>query len=202
VYAADGGTSAACPVVAGVVAAVRSKRPYDPSNAAASPATIRTLLTSTAEDLGASGYDFQHGFGVVNGCALQLRFAPPPTINLCERYPFLCGIHGWPPGIPFPRPPFPVPPLPLPRAPIPGLRMQAGQEASSSTHWSGESGAAEPSREGAEDSQTEAPDLVELSYLIGYAQGQQAGAGAQPGPRPQAVAGDVQHSKPCGCADT
>jgi subtilisin family serine protease len=47
-YAADEGTSAACPVVAGVVAAVRSKRPYNPTLPATAPAAIRTLITSTA----------------------------------------------------------------------------------------------------------------------------------------------------------
>ena len=37
---------------------------------------IRTLLTSTAEDLGPAGYDLLHGFGVVNGPALVGRLCP------------------------------------------------------------------------------------------------------------------------------
>lgn len=91
VYPADGGTSAATPVVAGVVAAVRSKRPYDPGNAATHPAAIRSLITSTAQDIGAAGYDFLHGHGVVDGCALYRRFRPSlPPIDICRRYPWIC----------------------------------------------------------------------------------------------------------------
>jgi hypothetical protein len=72
VYAADGGTSAATPVVAGVVAALRSKFPYYASNPRRSPAAIRNLLTRTAEDRGAIGFDFDHGWGIVNGRRLAL----------------------------------------------------------------------------------------------------------------------------------
>ena len=70
VFESDGGTSAACPIVAGVVAAVRSKRALTPGDAATSPAAIRELVTSTAADLGATGYDFEHGHGVVSAAAL------------------------------------------------------------------------------------------------------------------------------------
>lgn len=80
VFAADGGTSAATPVVTGVVAAVRNKNPYWPGNPAVSPAAIRALMRTTAEDLGSAGFDFDHGFGVVGGCALYQRYAPPPTV--------------------------------------------------------------------------------------------------------------------------
>ena len=95
VFPSDSGTSAATPVVAGVIAAVRSKRPYHPSNPATHPAAIRSLITSTAEDIGTAGYDFEHGFGVVNGCALLRRFAPLHFFTFCERYPGLC-IGGFP----------------------------------------------------------------------------------------------------------
>jgi hypothetical protein len=93
--AVDGGTSAATPVVAGAVAAVRSKRPYDPTNPATHPAAIRNLIASTAEDLGTAGYDFEHGFGVVNACALRRQFTPPYLIDFCERFPKFC-IRGLP----------------------------------------------------------------------------------------------------------
>ncbi len=86
VYAADGGTSAATPVVSGVVAAVRSKKPFDAANPSTSPAAIRSFLTSTAEDLGGVGYDLQTGFGVVNGCELHRRFVPD---DICKRFPWL-----------------------------------------------------------------------------------------------------------------
>lgn len=107
VYAADGGTSAACPVVSGVVAALRSSRPYNPADTTTSPSAIRNLITSTATDLGASGYDYQHGYGVVNSCNLIPKvtdickrypwICKPPFSNLCKTYPWLC--QGDPPRI-------------------------------------------------------------------------------------------------------
>jgi subtilisin family serine protease len=57
----DGGTSAACPVAAGVVAAVRSKYP----SKRVSPAKLRALIHKTAEDLGGAGYDFDYGWGAI-----------------------------------------------------------------------------------------------------------------------------------------
>jgi hypothetical protein len=109
VYAADGGTSAATPVVAGVVAAVRSKRPYDPGNPSVSAAAIRALMRSTAIDLGTAGFDFDHGFGVVGGCALYQKFRPVVPTDFCRRYPWICAdicrrIPWLCRGIP--RPPF------------------------------------------------------------------------------------------------
>lgn len=67
VYAADGGTSAATPVAAGAVAALRSRFPYVASVPATHPSAIRTLLTHTAEDRGAVGFDFDYGWGIING---------------------------------------------------------------------------------------------------------------------------------------
>ncbi|MDJ0879226.1 MAG: S8 family serine peptidase [Halieaceae bacterium] len=72
VYAADGGTSAACPVVAGVVGALRSRFPYNPADYRTSPAAIRNLLTRTAEDRGNVGFDFDYGWGIINGRRLAL----------------------------------------------------------------------------------------------------------------------------------
>ena len=92
VYTADGGTSAATPVVAGVVAAVRNKRPFEPGNPAASPATLRALMRSTAQDLGTAGFDFDYGFGVVGGCTLYERFRPAIAKDICRRFPQLCDI--------------------------------------------------------------------------------------------------------------
>jgi hypothetical protein len=89
VYAADGGTSAATPVVTGVVAALRTKMPYSPGNPAVSPATIRAFMRSTAEDRGAAGFDFDYGFGVVGGCKIYKRFSKP--IDICKRFPWLCS---------------------------------------------------------------------------------------------------------------
>jgi subtilisin family serine protease len=66
VYPSDGGTSAACPVAAGVVAAVREKCPAS----VLSPAELRTLLFKTATDLGGTGFDHDFGWGAVDGAAL------------------------------------------------------------------------------------------------------------------------------------
>jgi subtilisin family serine protease len=71
VYPADGGTSAACPVAAGVVAAVREKYP----SSVLSPAELRALLRKTALDLGGTGFDHDFGWGVVDGVALTAALA-------------------------------------------------------------------------------------------------------------------------------
>ncbi len=67
VYAADGGTSAACPVAAGVVAAIRTR--HKPSRV--SPGQLRSLIQRTARDRGQSGYDFDYGWGILDGAALK-----------------------------------------------------------------------------------------------------------------------------------
>ena len=71
VYPADGGTSAACPVAAGVVAAVREQYPAS----VLSPAELRALLAKTAEDLGGTGFDHDFGWGVIDGRALVAALA-------------------------------------------------------------------------------------------------------------------------------
>ncbi|MEV0630589.1 S8 family serine peptidase [Nonomuraea wenchangensis] len=59
---ADSGTSAACPVAAGVVAAVRTTRPA----AQLSPEQLRTQLNRTADDRSTVGYDYDYGWGVID----------------------------------------------------------------------------------------------------------------------------------------
>jgi subtilisin family serine protease len=68
---ADSGTSAACPVVAGLVAAVRTRWP----SSLLSPAQLRTLLRRTADDHGGVGFDHDYGYGVVDtaGMLTSLR---------------------------------------------------------------------------------------------------------------------------------
>ena len=64
VYPADSGTSAACPIVAGVVAALRSK----PELRAASPSQVRRALMESARHAPAKpGWDPQVGWGIVDG---------------------------------------------------------------------------------------------------------------------------------------
>lgn len=86
VFEADGGTSAATPVVAGMVAAVRSKRPFDPADPATSPAAIRDLLAATARDIGAAGFDYEHGHGVVDGGRLHDELCEEPRALLQFRH--------------------------------------------------------------------------------------------------------------------
>ncbi|MFI6290356.1 S8 family peptidase [Nonomuraea sp. NPDC050790] len=69
----DSGTSAACPVAAGLVAAVRTRWP----SARLSPAQLRALLRRTAEDRSEVGFDYDYGYGIVDTsgviAALQRR---------------------------------------------------------------------------------------------------------------------------------
>lgn len=70
VYAADGGTSAATPVAAGVIAAFRTRFGYNPGDARTHSASIRNIVRRTAEDRGAIGFDFDYGWGIINGIRL------------------------------------------------------------------------------------------------------------------------------------
>jgi len=62
----DTGTSAATPVAAGTIAALRSKFPYNPSDPATSPASIRNFFCKTALDAGVIGFDFDYGRGIID----------------------------------------------------------------------------------------------------------------------------------------
>lgn len=62
VYPADSGTSAACPVAAGVVAAIRSV--HSPTDL--TPAQLRNIFRRTSDDRGRIGFDYGHGYGVIN----------------------------------------------------------------------------------------------------------------------------------------
>lgn len=67
---ADSGTSAACPVAAGVVAAIRSAQ----SPSVLPPAQLRNLLRRSADDIGLAGFDYDHGFGLIDsGRLLEMR---------------------------------------------------------------------------------------------------------------------------------
>lgn len=80
VYAADGGTSAATPVAAGVVAAIRRLYPAS----VLSPAQLRDLLRTTAEPQGNGRFDYEYGYGVINVRGLlnaleNIQPAPEPV---------------------------------------------------------------------------------------------------------------------------
>jgi subtilisin family serine protease len=57
----DSGTSAACPVVAGTVAALRAIYPYDPTLPNRTPGSVRRFLTSNASGSGAWRQDWGNG---------------------------------------------------------------------------------------------------------------------------------------------
>ena len=58
----DSGTSAATPVAAGVVAAIRRRYPAN----VLSPRQLRNLLRKTAEPQGDGGFDYGYGYGIIN----------------------------------------------------------------------------------------------------------------------------------------
>lgn len=66
VYSADSGTSAACPVAAGVIAAIRTRYGLDK----VSPSQLRNIVRRSAEDLGLIGFDYDHGYGLINPTAI------------------------------------------------------------------------------------------------------------------------------------
>lgn len=76
VYATDSGTSTSAPIVAGLIAALRSKVPT------LSPAELAAVLRRTAKDLGSTGFDHDHGYGLVNVVAaaklLGVKVKKPP----------------------------------------------------------------------------------------------------------------------------
>jgi subtilisin family serine protease len=63
---ADSGTSAACPVAAGVVAAIRTKHP----SSTLTPLQLRSLIAKTATDAGSPGFDFDFGAGILDVASL------------------------------------------------------------------------------------------------------------------------------------
>ncbi len=65
VYPVDGGTSAACPVAAGVVTALRERRP----TAGLTPYQLKAVLQRSAADIEGDGWDFDLGYGVVDAAA-------------------------------------------------------------------------------------------------------------------------------------
>lgn len=62
VYLADSGTSAASPVAAGVIAALREKF----SNSAVPPATLKAIIQRTADNISGKGWDHDLGYGIIN----------------------------------------------------------------------------------------------------------------------------------------
>lgn len=70
VYPTDSGTSAAAPVAAGVLAAVRSRWGFDPANPVRHPASLRQFLVDNVDPVGLQGHSMELGWGIIDGCAL------------------------------------------------------------------------------------------------------------------------------------
>src|SRR5204862_3666143 len=70
----DSGTSAACPVMAGVVGAMRTKF----TAGAIPPAQLRAVIAKTSANLGLPGYDYDYGWGAVDPVALADGLAATP----------------------------------------------------------------------------------------------------------------------------
>lgn len=70
----DSGTSAAAPIAAGAIAAIRSRVRFDPSNQNTSPAALRAFLQRTAARPSSSTWRPDVGWGVLNGPAIVSQF--------------------------------------------------------------------------------------------------------------------------------
>jgi len=73
IYPADGGTSAASPVAAGVAAALRQRFATE----RLAPAQLKGLLQRTARDLRGDGWDYDLGYGVIDAAAVLKALRPP-----------------------------------------------------------------------------------------------------------------------------
>jgi subtilisin family serine protease len=69
--APDSGTSTACPVAAGVVAALRT----DWSTGELTPGQVRTLLRRTADDRSDIGFDYDYGYGIIDAAGVLRALA-------------------------------------------------------------------------------------------------------------------------------
>ena len=81
IYPADGGTSAASPVAAGVAAALRQLFPTD----RLAPAQLKGLLQRTARDVQGDGWDYDLGYGVIDAAAAVKAMGLKPKASLKRK---------------------------------------------------------------------------------------------------------------------
>lgn len=84
-----GGTSAACPQVAGVAALMLSVNPN------LTETNVRTIIQQTATDMGPAGFDNDFGFGRLNAeQAILISLAVSGLDNLCGTNTYSIGAAG------------------------------------------------------------------------------------------------------------
>jgi hypothetical protein len=148
-------------------------------------------VTSTAEDLGVSGYDYKHGYGVVDGCAIGKKLCKIWWFDICKVHPWICkGVFRWP-EIPGPGPVirwFDIPDVPfkIPRV----VRLRTG----GSPRGDDDERIEKLIDELAERSGV--TDPVQLGYIIGvmHAQMMRLSSGGEAGDEPS----DGSHKSPEG----
>ncbi len=91
-----GGTSAACPQVSGVAALMLSVNPN------LTELQVRSILQTTATDMGAAGFDNTFGFGRLNACAAISQTISSLPISgsdqICSSGTYTYSIPGLPSG--------------------------------------------------------------------------------------------------------
>jgi subtilisin family serine protease len=101
-FASDSGTSAATPILAGVVALLKQAAP------AATQDGIKAALRATAKDIGPAGFDIHSGAGIVQGHAAFLRLTRPIITvgpGCPNTQPPICGFVTQSPLCPVTQPP-------------------------------------------------------------------------------------------------
>lgn len=88
-FDSDSGTSAATPIVAGVVALLKQALP------GATQDGIKSALKATAKDIGPAGFDQHSGAGIIRGHAALNRLRGPIVVRTvaspCVKVSVLCG---------------------------------------------------------------------------------------------------------------
>ena len=79
----DSGTSAACPVAAGVVAAVRTKFGSDE----VPPADLRAVMRRTAIDKGGHAFDYDYGYGIIDPKAIVRKIGDGDVVATAAPIP-------------------------------------------------------------------------------------------------------------------
>ncbi len=78
-FAVDNGTSAACPIAAGVVALLKAAKPT------LSQSEAKECLKKTAKNLGTAGWDQHSGSGIIQAKA-AFDCVKPTEVDLCRKY--------------------------------------------------------------------------------------------------------------------